>query len=168
MKLLARIGIAILFVLISTTLGLAQSHGKSATTAAAAPPQDKPVSASSNELKNIEEAIKPSIEKAKKTYPDAKKRYLAGLPAGQKFYITTRLRDSQGRFEQSFIEVKEIKDGVVKGIIANEIELVSGFQAGDSYSFPETELIDWTITRPDGSEEGNFVGKFLDEYQKQQ
>jgi hypothetical protein len=31
------------------------------------------------------------------------------------------------------------------------------------YSFQESELVDWLISRPDGSEEGNVVGKFLDE-----
>ena len=29
-------------------------------------------------------------------------------------------------------------------------------------TMPEDELIDWTIVHPDGSEEGNVVGKFLD------
>lgn len=31
-------------------------------------------------------------------------------------------------------------------------------------TFPETDMLDWPITRPDGTEEGNFVGKFLDTY----
>ena len=26
------------------------------------------------------------------------------------------------------------------------------------------EVLDWTISKPDGTEEGNFVGKFLDTY----
>ncbi len=32
------------------------------------------------------------------------------------------------------------------------------------YSFNEDELLDWLISKPDGSEEGNVVGKFLDTY----
>jgi hypothetical protein len=31
------------------------------------------------------------------------------------------------------------------------------------YTFSEEELIDWTLTSPGGSEEGNFIGKFLRE-----
>ena len=42
---------------------------------------------------------------------------------------------------------------------------MSGYRGGDAYSFPETDLIDWTISKPDGTEEGNFVGNFLDSYQ---
>ncbi|MBK7538639.1 MAG: hypothetical protein IPI49_25370 [Myxococcales bacterium] len=35
-------------------------------------------------------------------------------------------------------------------------------QVGDPVQFSEQEVEDWTISRPDGSEEGNVVGKFLD------
>ena len=28
----------------------------------------------------------------------------------------------------------------------------------------ESDVLDWTISKPDGTEEGNFVGKFLDTY----
>ena len=40
----------------------------------------------------------------------------------------------------------------------------AGSSFGDSYQFSESDLLDWLITHPDGSEEGNFVGKFLDSY----
>ncbi len=129
-------------------------------------PVDNPVQTTSEEqTRRLDEAIKPYVKKARDTYPDAKKRFLAGLPPHYSFYVTTRLRDEQGRIEQVFIAVTEIKNGVIKGTIASEILGVSGYHEGDSYSFPESELLDWTITRPDGSEEGNFVGKFLDTYQ---
>jgi hypothetical protein len=155
----------------SSMLGHAQSgrnqNTSSNSNTSSTTPPDQPFSADTDEAKKIEEAIKPYIEKARKTYPEAKKRFLAGLPPQHSFLITTRLHDSQGRFEQVFIRVREIKDGIIKGVIASEIEFISGYKEGDSYSFPESELIDWTITKPDGTEEGNFVGKFLDEYQKQ-
>jgi uncharacterized protein YegJ (DUF2314 family) len=106
------------------------------------------------------------VERAKETYPQAKKQFLAGLPPKHTFYITTRVHDKQGRFEQVFVAVKEIKEGTIKGVISSDTVLVTKYKAGDAYSFSESELIDWTITRPDGSEEGNFVGKFLDTYKK--
>lgn len=130
-------------------------------------PQDKPQSFDVEESKKVEEAIKPYIEKAKKSYPDAKRRFLAGLPPKEVFSITTRLHDKEGRFEQVFIVVKEIKEGIVKGVIWSDVDFIQGYKLGDAYSFPETELVDWTISKPDGTEEGNFVGKFLDTYQSQ-
>ena len=128
-------------------------------------PKDKPVKAGESEAEQIEAAIKPYIEKARTTYPQAKARFLSGLPPKHTFFITTRLRDSSNRFEQVFIAVKEIKDGRINGVIASEVRLVSGYVVGDTYSFSETELIDWTISRPDGTEEGNVVGNFLDSFQ---
>ena len=130
-------------------------------------PVDKPVHVGAEQKQSIEEAIKPYVEKARKTYPDAKARYLKGLPPKNIFFITTRLHDKEGRFEQVFIAVKEIKDGVIKGVIASDVDLLTKYKQGDDYSFPESDLIDWTISKPDGTEEGNFVGKFLDNYQPQ-
>ena len=32
--------------------------------------------------------------------------------------------------------------------------------------FNEKDILDWLIAKPDGSEEGNFIGKFLDTLNK--
>jgi uncharacterized protein YegJ (DUF2314 family) len=126
----------------------------------AAPP-DQPKRTTAEQFRTAEEAMKPYVEQARKTYPEARQRYLAGLPAKQVFFVTTRLYDGTGRFEQFFVEVKEIKDGKIRGLIASEIQFVKTHKLGDEYSFPESDLIDWTISKPDGTEEGNVVGKFL-------
>jgi hypothetical protein len=156
----------VVLLLFCATLSLAQQQQQPASPPALSPsaPEDKPQALSAEQVKKFEEAIKPYVEKARKTYPDARKRFLAGLPPKHSFYITTRLHDEQGRFEQVFIAVKEIKEGTIKGIIASDITTITKYKFGDLYSFPESELMDWTIALPDGSEEGNFVGKFLDEY----
>ena len=41
---------------------------------------------------------------------------------------------------------------------------VRGFRYGQPYSFREADLVDWMVSRPDDSEEGNVVGNFLDSY----
>lgn len=115
--------------------------------------------------RKYEEALKPHLEEAKKTYPDAKKRFLAGLPPTERFLLTVELRDAKGMSQQCYIEVKGIKDGMVKGIIASDIRIAIKSKRGDKYSLRESELIDWLIVKPDGTEEGNFVGKFLNDYQ---
>jgi hypothetical protein len=130
-------------------------------------PQDKPVDVRGSERQEFEDAIRPYVEKARKTYPEAKERFLKGLPPKHTFFITTRLEDAAGRVEQVFVAVKEIKKGKIAGLIWSDLQLVSGYKKGDYYTFPESELIDWTISQPDGTEEGNFVGKFLDTYQRQ-
>lgn len=127
-------------------------------------PQDKPLSAAAPEVAAFDAAIAPYVAEAKRTYPAARAKFVAGLPKGQSFFVTTRLHDGSGAFEQSFIAVRKIEDGVIYGKVWSEINLVRGFKFGDSYQFPESDLLDWLITHPDGSEEGNVVGKFLDTY----
>lgn len=158
--------IPIIFVLVISTNTFSQQPNQDVNVAPNAP-KDKWVGVKAGEARRVEEAVRPYVEKAKETYPEAKERFLKGLPPKHTFFITTRLRDAAQRFEQVFIAVKEIKDGKIKGLIWSDVRLISGYQHGDSYTFPERELIDWTISRPDGTEEGNFVGKFLETYQPQ-
>ena len=156
-------------VAVSMSVGIAaqQQQGKDVHVAPNAP-KDDPIAAKDEELKKIEEALKPHIKKARETYPDAKRRFLAGLPPQHSFFITTRLRDDEGRFDQVFIAVKEIKGGVVRGLIWNDVNLVKGYKHGDEYKFPEGEVLDWTISKPDGTEEGDFIGKFFDSLREKQ
>jgi len=128
-------------------------------------PKDKPTHVRGTEAtRKFDEAIKPYVEKARKSYPDAKRRFLKGLPPKHSFFVTTRLYDDTGAFEQVFVAVREIKGGRIKGLIWSDILTVRGYKYGDSYSLREADLLDWMIAKPDGTEEGNFVGKFLDTY----
>ena len=130
-------------------------------------PQDQPVEAKGRaEAEEYEAAIAPYVEQGRRTYPAAKKRFLDGLPAGQNFFVVTNLRDGSGTSEQVFVTVASISEGRITGRIASDILGIRGFRRGDPYTFPETDLVDWLITHPDGTEEGNVVGKFLDEWQK--
>lgn len=130
-------------------------------------PQDQPVTAGGRaQVEALAAATAPYVEKARATYPGARKRYLEGLPAGQVFFAVARVGDASGAREQVFILVSEIKNGRIAGRIASEVLGVRGYKQGDAYEFPETELIDWLISHPDGTEEGNVVGKFLDSWQK--
>lgn len=127
------------------------------------PPVDKPVSVSSSEqMAAFFKAQEPYNKKALESYPQAKVRFLNGLPNGESFFLTTRLHDSEGRVEQVFILVDSITNGVVSGKISNDIRVVSGYQSGQTHEFSENVIYDWLITKPDGSEEGNFVGKYID------
>lgn len=116
-------------------------------------------------MEEIKRGMAPHIEKARQTYPDAKKRYLAGLPRGESFFVTTVLRDKEGASEQVFIAVSSVQGTKITGKIASDILTVQGFQRGQAYSLDEADLVDWLISKPDGSEEGNFVGKYLDSVQ---
>ncbi|MFD1467740.1 DUF2314 domain-containing protein [Hymenobacter caeli] len=132
-------------------------------------PADRPVSvavADDSEaeaaLAAFEQHIAPAIKKARATLPQAKKRFLQGLPSGQAFYVTTRISDPNGPYEQVFVRVKQWQGTQVQGFIASQLDVVKTYQQNQLITFSASDVFDWTISRPDGSEEGNFVGKLID------
>jgi len=131
---------------------------------------DQPVRATSTaEWAELERVMAPYVAQARASYPDVRARFLAGLPSDQELLVVARLRDSANRVEQVFVSVDMIQHGSVTGHIAGEVQTVTGYANGDWYILPEAEIVDWVIihsVHSGGSEEGNVVGKFLDEYQK--
>ena len=118
-------------------------------------------------MRKLDKAVAPYVARAKKTWPDAKARFWKGLPKGQTLYVTYRLRENKGKQQETvFVAVKSIntKTSLIVGKIANILATVRTFKTGQWVKFSEVDLLDWTITRPDGTEEGNVVGKFLDSY----
>jgi hypothetical protein len=113
-------------------------------------------------------AVAPYVAKARATYPAAKRRFLAGLPPGHTFSVMVRLQaidHAKKEVQQAdiFVDVHTIKNGKVYGRINSPMP-IAGYKRGDSISLPESDVINWLIARPDGSEEGNYVGRFLDHY----
>jgi len=126
-------------------------------------PADQPWSVGeSDELRALDEELQPLVLEARKTYPSARQRFLRGLEPGYAFYVVVRLHDAEGRAEQVFLAVDRIVNGQIHGRIANELQIVSGYESGSAYTVAETQILDWLITNPDGSEEGNYIGKYLD------
>ncbi|WP_170934836.1 DUF2314 domain-containing protein [Hymenobacter gelipurpurascens] len=132
-------------------------------------PTDRPLSVLKTEddkgLHQLDKVIAPAVKQARRTLPQAKQRFQSGLAAGQAFFLTTRIYDADGRFEQVFVRVREWQGSSIKGIIASDLAVVQQYQTGQLIEFPEKAVLDWTISQPDGSEEGNFVGKLMDTLQ---
>lgn len=129
-------------------------------------PPDRPGRLETNEqFAAYEKAIAPYVAKARATYPAAKKRFLAGLLPGHSFSVRVPLFD-RGRLrrEDTFVRVEKIERGQITGTIGNELLGVKNYKTGQRITFPESQIDNWLILRPDGTEEGNFVGKFLDHY----
>src|SRR5438132_9708864 len=130
-------------------------------------PADKPKHVEgAQQASDVDRAIAPYVAKARKTYPAAKKRFLAGLPPKYLFSLTTKLWDrSHTKFEVVFVVAEKISNGKVTGHLATHTKQPVGYNFGDQISFPESQVMDWTIVHADGTEEGNVVGKFMDTYQ---
>lgn len=133
-------------------------------------PPDRPISATLRcQVTAMMQAIAPLSAEARSTFPATRQRFEQGLPSRHTFFVSTWLRDSLGRQELAFVAVDSITGSDdelrIAGRIWNQIHVVRGFAFRHSYSFAIEELVDWMIARPDGSEEGNEVDKFLDTYQ---
>ena len=126
-------------------------------------PVDKPFQATREQLVEYDKAIAPYVAKARATYPAAKARFLAGLPPGYSFSVRVRLKDSNGRREDSFLTVTKISGEKITGRLGT-VSLLGSYKTGQTITVNESEIDNWVIVRPDGTEEGNYVGKFLDHY----
>ena len=56
----------------------------------------------------MDAAMQPYIAQARATWPAAKQRYLAGLPARNTFFVTALIVDDSDRREQVFIAVLDL------------------------------------------------------------
>ena len=113
------------------------------------------------QLKELDAGMKPYVEQARRTFPGVQARFLAGLPKGQSLFVMARLYDECGRSELAFISVTRIQGGIIEGRIwSNLPNIITSYRFRDWYAFPETQLVDWLIAHPDGTEEGNIAGKF--------
>ncbi|GMT48595.1 MAG: hypothetical protein IEMM0008_0134 [bacterium] len=118
-----------------------------------------------NDVNTFDKRIKPYVAMARKSYPKAKKRYLKGLPKKYKFFVTIRIYDEKGNFEQVFVRVRGITNGRIMGRIANKVTLIKRYRQGDRVTAKEKDIYDWVIVKANGKEEGNFVGRYIDAYQ---
>jgi hypothetical protein len=101
------------------------------------------------------------IDTARAELPTVRERYMKGLPPDAHLFVTTTLH-SGSQDEQLFVAVRDWSDpNTVEGLIATP-PLTPGFHNGDVIKVKQADIVDWTISRADGSEEGNIVGKYLD------
>ncbi len=124
-------------------------------------PPDISKSVTWEQVKSLDRALAPYIERAQKTFPGVEARFSAGLPEGHSLFVTAKLYDECGKSELAFISVTGIQGGIVEGRILSNLKVVTFYRFRDRYAFPRDQLVDWLITYPDGTEEGNVLGKFM-------
>lgn len=101
------------------------------------------------------------LKEARRTLPQARQRYQRGLPAGTSFYLTARVLNEAATPEPVVLLVDSWQGPHITGRIMRLAP--NGFPTpGASANLDEAAVLDWIVLRPDGAEEGNFLGKFLD------
>jgi len=111
--------------------------------------------------KQLDAVIAAPITKARRSLHHIRKRYQSGLASSENLILTARIFDDNGVFEQVFAQVQEWTNDSITAIITSDLDTVREYRKGQAITFSEKHVLDWVILRADGSEEGNFVGKYL-------
>lgn len=128
-------------------------------------PPDKSVKTNSRaENERLDKAIEPYVAKARAGLPAMKKRFNAGMPKDEMLLLTVRVYDPDRKFEQVFVAVQSWTDKEVSGSISSELIGIKSHKMGDVITFDPKEILDWTVVKSDGTEEGNVVGNFLNTF----
>jgi hypothetical protein len=126
------------------------------------PIEDHPVRLEGDALDEGERAMVALIRESQAELPHIRKRFEAGLREGEFLYLTVRLFHPDQSFEQAFVRVTEWTDQDVTGVMASELIGFTEPKRGDVLKFLESTAIDWTVTGPGGTEEGNRLGHYLE------
>jgi hypothetical protein len=126
------------------------------------PIEDHPVRLDGVALDEGERAMAALITESQAELPRVRKRFEAGLGADEVLYLVVRLFHPDRSFEQAFVRVTEWTPSGITGVIASELMGFTEPKRGDVLGFAESTAIDWTITGPGGTEEGNRLGHYLE------
>ncbi|MBO2012309.1 hypothetical protein [Hymenobacter negativus] len=124
-------------------------------TAATAPAGVRPA------LSRDETALADPVREALRTLPQAKKKFLAGLPIGDQFLLSVRVIATDTSFRQASARVLGWHGNTVQALLLPSPDAAPKTEP-TPVSFPETAVVDWTLLRASGREEGNYVGRYID------
>jgi uncharacterized protein YegJ (DUF2314 family) len=82
-------------------------------------------------------------------------------PGDRTFYIVTRIYKNE-LYEQVFVKLGSIHEEVYVGLIVSEPMGKVDFKKGEIIQVSTEDVVDWCIVNPDGTEEGNLLGKAAD------
>ena len=113
-------------------------------------------------LARDELALASPMREALRTLPLAKKRFLAGLPQGDQFLLSVRVAATDTSFRQASARVLGWHGSTVQALLLPRPADSAGPTEPTPVSFSETAVLDWTLLRASGREEGNYVGRYID------
>jgi len=145
-----------LLVLGNAEIALAQAAAPVVLTAATAPAGVRPA------LARNETALADPVREALRTLPQAKKKFLAGLPEGDQFLLSVRVVATDTSFRQASARVLGWRGNTVQALLLPAATDSAMPAEPTPVSFPETAVVDWTLLRASGREEGNYVGRYTD------
>jgi uncharacterized protein YegJ (DUF2314 family) len=102
-------------------------------------------------------------ERAAAELPRVKKRFLAGLRAGELLYVKTGVDTQSGDREYMWVVVNTWKGYLLTGQLSNDPRWSQKLRAGQTVHLYDSDVVDWMLDLPDGRTEGNYTGAVKDE-----
>ena len=136
--------------------GAAQAAVPVVLTGATAPAGLRPA------LERDENALADPVREALRTLPQAKKKFLAGLPIGDQFLLSVRIVATDTSFRKASARVLGWHGNTVQALLLPDAATSAAPAEPVPVSFPETAVMDWTLLRASGREEGNYLGRYAD------
>ena len=100
-----------------------------------------------------------AVQRARARLPEWRKRFQAGLLAGDILCVKKEFTTSGGQVERMWVEIIEWNDdGAISGVLQNEPVQATDFQEGQQILLKESDIIDVIHIHPDGTFEGNETG----------
>ena len=113
-------------------------------------------------LARAQAALADPLREALRTLPAAKKRFQVGLPQGDQLLLSVRVQATDTSFRQASARVLGWHGSNIQALLLPSPAGATGLAEPLPVSFPETAVVDWTLLRASGREEGNYVGRHLD------
>ncbi len=151
------------FAFVNNYPGRAVPHVPETLETTTAPIDNSMRTTSEAETSRLDKAMQPYVAKARAGLPGIKKRFDAGMK-DEVLMLTVRVYDPNGKYEQVFATVKKWDEKEITGTIASDVMGIKSHKMGDEIKFPEKDVLDWTVEKSDGTEEGNVVGNFLNTF----
>ncbi|OGX86392.1 hypothetical protein BEN48_12995 [Hymenobacter glacialis] len=116
-------------------------------------------------LDRAQTSLADPLREALRTLPAAKKRFQVGLPQGDQLLLSVRVQASDTSFRQASARVLGWRGSSIQALLLPSSVGATSLAEPLPVSFPETAVVDWTLLRAGGREEGNYVGRHLDAVQ---
>lgn len=98
---------------------------------------------------------------ARRSWPQARERFVRGLPPGDRLWVRAGRSDSASGEQLLFLDVERIEGDSITGRPWGGGDR-SGIDTLRLVTVAEAHLVEWAIRHPDGSEEGNHFRQYMD------
>lgn len=110
----------------------------------------------------IQEIVDRHSPSAMEQWPSVRNRYLSGLPENESLFVRVLVAAEGSAAHYLFVVVDSIEGDKIWGRIWSDVTSSTGINHGERIVLMKEFISDWLISKPDGTEEGNRIGREIE------